>query len=127
MAKTMALERVKPIFIRPPRPIIVRRASRVIKKVKHHARRAKDFISSHEIKTALGGAALGFIHKQFPNLPAIPLLGKNGTVALLAYLGRRRVPLANDVLIAALVVSGYELASENKISGPDENGWNAGV
>jgi len=70
---------------------------------------------------ALGGAALGFLEKQFPTLPTIPLIGRKGTIAVIAYFvakkGGSLAHIARDVGIAAAAISGYELGGTGKISG----------
>lgn len=71
--------------------------------------------------SALGGAALGFIEKSFPNLPTVPVIGRKGTIAIGAYLLSKRGGLGGsllrDVAIAAAVLAGYELGKEGHISG----------
>lgn len=70
---------------------------------------------------ALGGAALGFLEKQFPTLPTIPLIGRKGTIAVIAYFvakkGGSLAHIARDVGIAAAAISGYELGGTGRISG----------
>jgi hypothetical protein len=34
---------------------------------------------------AAGAVAVGFIEKQFPTMPTLPVLGKKGTIAAVAY------------------------------------------
>ena len=69
--------------------------------------------------TALGGAALGFVEKQWPNAPTLPLLGRAGTIALAAYFfgGKSKPGLMRDIAIAGAVVAGYELGKTGKIAG----------
>jgi hypothetical protein len=71
--------------------------------------------------TALGGAALGFVEKQWPNAPTLPLLGRAGTIALAAYFfgGKSKPGLMRDIAIAGAVVAGYELGKTGKIAGDD--------
>lgn len=69
---------------------------------------------------AIGGAVLGFIDKQFPTLPTIPLLGKPGTIALLAYFAGKQgfAPgIARDVALAGAAIAGHELGLLGRISG----------
>lgn len=70
---------------------------------------------------AIGGAAVGFIEKQFPTLPTIPLVGKKGTIAIGAYFiakkGGSLGHIARDVCIAAAVLAGHDLGASGKISG----------
>jgi hypothetical protein len=109
---------------RPPAPIIRVSAPRAVAKKKHHRRRSGG--GSHELSqktmlgSAIGGAALGFIEKSFPNLPTVPLIGRKGTIALAAYVLHRRGTgggILRDVAIAAAVLAGYELGKDGKISG----------
>jgi hypothetical protein len=68
----------------------------------------------------LGGAVLGFIDKTFTTLPTIPILGRAGTIAMVAYFmsGRGGMgAIARDVALAGAAVAGYELGKEGKISG----------
>jgi hypothetical protein len=69
------------------------------------------------IGMAVGGFAVGFIEKTFPNLPAIPLIGKKGAIALGAYLFAGKHPIVADVGLAAASISGYQLGSVGTISG----------
>lgn len=109
---------------RPPAPIIRVSAPRAAKPKKHHRRRSS--AGSHELSqktmlgSAIGGAALGFIEKSFPNLPTVPLIGRKGTIALAAYVLHRRGTgggILRDVAIAAAVLAGYELGKDGRISG----------
>lgn len=109
---------------RPPAPIIRVSAPRAVAKKKHHRRRSGG--GSHELSqktmlgSAIGGAALGFIEKSFPNLPTVPLIGRKGTIAIAAYMLHKRGTgggILRDVAIAAAVLAGYELGKDGKISG----------
>jgi hypothetical protein len=70
---------------------------------------------------ALGGALLGFIEKQFPTLPTVPLIGRKGTIALIAYFvakkGGTLATIARDVGLAAAAIAGNELGATGKVSG----------
>ena len=68
----------------------------------------------------MGGAALGFLEKTFPNLPTVPFIGRKGTIAIGAYFLHKRGTgggILRDVAIAAAVLAGYELGKDGKISG----------
>ena len=69
----------------------------------------------------LGGAAVGFIQKQFPNLPSVPMVGKKGSIAIAGYFLAKRggslSHLARDVAVAAAVLAGEELGRSGTISG----------
>jgi hypothetical protein len=99
------------------KPIIIR-STKIVKAKRHHkGHRGSSFLSGVQMKAAIGGAALGFLKKQFPSLPHLPVLGQNGTVALAAYALRGKVPFAEDVMLAALVVAGYQFAETGTVEG----------
>jgi hypothetical protein len=68
---------------------------------------------------ALGGFIYGYIEKTFgPQLPALPLIGKTGAIALAAFfLGGKNPGLIADVGNAASVIAGYSFGSTGKVSG----------
>jgi hypothetical protein len=113
---------------RPPAPIIRVSAPRAAKAKKHHRRRSGHAVGLDQktmLGLALGGAALGFIEKTFPNLPTVPLIGRKGTIAIGAYILHRRGTgggILRDVALAAAVMAGYELGKDGKISGDDVDG-----
>lgn len=109
---------------RPPAPIIRVSAPRAIAKKKHHRRRHSsgggELSQKNMLGLALGGAALGFIEKTFPNLPTVPFIGRKGTIAIGAYMLHKRGTgggILRDVALAAAVLSGYELGLKGSISG----------
>lgn len=81
-------------------------------------------ISNESIQMAVGGALYGFAVKQglIDKLPAIPVLGRTGTAAiLLDYWSRHGGgQLAHRAARAAAAIAGYQLGHDGKISG-DEN------
>lgn len=80
-------------------------------------------ISSDSVQMAIGGALYGFAVKQglVDKLPAIPVLGRTGTAAiLLDYWARHGGgQLAHRAARAAAAIAGYQLGHEGKISGDD--------
>src|SRR4029077_4004812 len=91
---------------------------------KHHRRRSSGAGGALTPKVmmgaAVGGAIFGFIEKTFPTLPAIPLIGRSGTVAVTAYILQKKMgggSIVRDVGLAAAVIAGYELGKDGKISG----------
>jgi hypothetical protein len=78
---------------------------------------ASGSLRNRMIGMAVGGFAVGFLEKTFPNLPAIPLIGKKGAIALGAYLFAGKHPIVADVGLAAASISGYQLGSVGVISG----------
>lgn len=69
------------------------------------------------MSSALGGAIYGFIIKQFPTLPTVPMLGQAGTVALAAYFFGGKHKIIGDVGVAAAAIAGFQLGSEGHIHG----------
>jgi len=113
-----AIVRVKAV-----KPIVLRQ-TKIVHAKRHHKRGGRGMLGGllggggPEMKVAMGGAALGFIHKQFgAQLPHMPMVGTNGTIALVAYFLRGKVPFASEVASAAIAVSAYEFASTGAISG----------
>jgi hypothetical protein len=115
---------VRAVPMRASAPVIRVSAPRAPSRKKH--RRSHSVGGSAKVtqKTmmaaAIGGAALGFVDKNFPTLPTIPMLGRAGTIALVAYMlaGRGGLgTIAKDVALAGAAVAGYELGKEGKISG----------
>lgn len=70
--------------------------------------------------TAIGGLAYGFVEKQFPNLPTMPMLGKSGTVAAAMYFLNPSNNILKDMGIAAAAIAGYQLGATGKVSGDDD-------
>jgi hypothetical protein len=72
---------------------------------------------------AIGGLVLGFLDKQGTTmqLPTIPVLGKAGTIAVVAhFLGKGKVGIVTDIRNAAAVVAAYEYGSTGKVAGDDD-------
>lgn len=70
---------------------------------------------------AVGGFALGFLEKSFPNLPSLPVVGRKGAITLGAYFLRNHSPILADVALAGAAISGYQLGSTGTISGDDDD------
>lgn len=79
------------------------------------------------VACGLGGAAVGYIEKVFPNLPQLTFLGKKGTIAALAYVLRRQLPYAREIAISAAAISGYEFGKTGSVSGADDDYWDPGI
>jgi hypothetical protein len=117
-------ERVTPAPIR----ISVPRAA-PIKRVKHRRRHhassrggmggATGAMSmSRSGALALGGFVYGYIEKNVPQVPTLPLVGKSGAIALIAYfMGGKSPGIIADVGNAASVIAGYSFGSTGKVSG----------
>jgi hypothetical protein len=110
-------------IIRAPAPIIRVSAPRAVTKHKKkgHRRSAASGGSLGKRATGalVGGWVLGYIDKNFPTLPVIPMLGKAGTIAGASYLlaTKMHVKFAADVCLAAASVAGYEMATTGHILG----------
>lgn len=109
------------IRIAAPRaaPIAKRRRGRT--SFRRRAASVGGFISQHNIDMAMGGALFGFAVKSglVQKLPAIPLIGRTGTAALLLdywakHGGGQTVQRAAS---AAAVLAGYQLGSTGSITG----------
>lgn len=72
------------------------------------------------IATGLGGLIYGFIEKTWPNMPTIPILGKSGTIAGIAYFLGPRHQIVRDVGIAAAAIAGYSFGKTGAVSGWEE-------
>jgi len=110
--------------VRQAAPIIRVSAPRTTKKKHHRRSRVGGGGGTLNQKTmmaaAIGGAVMGFVDKNFPTLPTLPLLGRAGTIALAAYMlsGRGGIgSIARDVALAGAAVAGYELGKTGAVSG----------
>jgi hypothetical protein len=78
-------------------------------------------VSNETVQMAVGGALYGFAVKSgvIAKLPAIPVLGRTGTAAiLLDYWSRHGGgQMAGRAARAAAAIAGYQLGAEGKISG----------
>lgn len=120
---------VRTIPVRAPAPVIriaAPRAPTAAKsKRRSHRRSSGGGITGKTVLSAgIGGAALGFIEKTFPNIPTVPVLGRAGTIALAAYFLSRRGGtgmggIARDVALAAASIAGYQLGKTGKVSGDE--------
>lgn len=122
-----ALARYAP---RMPKPIVIK-TTKVVK-AKHrrgHRHGGGSALGGLTNKTRMGiiaGAfAVGVLEKQgiMQNLPALPFIGRTGTIGVAAYLisngGRNK--LADEICTAALVIAAHELASTGSILGGQES------
>jgi hypothetical protein len=120
-----ALARRAPIV----KPIIVKPAAIVVKKTKHKKHRGGGvsglvggFLSGHRTELALGALGVGFLEKQnmLSNLPALPIVGRKGTIALAAhFISGGKPGLASSICTAALVLAAHEFGQTGSISGTD--------
>lgn len=106
-----------------PRPIVVAAPRRVSRR-RSGGGGGRSSGGKEIVASVIAGAAIGIIEKQsfFASLPAIPLLGKKGTIAVLAYIWRRNggPDMARDVALVAAGLSGYQFAKDGRIDGDDD-------
>jgi hypothetical protein len=69
------------------------------------------------IAYGVGGFAVGFLEKSFPNLPTLPIVGKKGAIAIAAHFLKGKHPIIGDIGRAAAAISGYELGKLGTVSG----------
>jgi hypothetical protein len=122
MAKTRSAGMVRYVAPRASAPIIIRSSPRAAPKKKKHHRKGHGggaLTQTRMIELAVGGAAYGFIEKQFgAQLPTLPIVGRAGTLTLLAYyMAKGKGGIMRDVAICGAVLSGYQIGSTGKISG----------
>jgi hypothetical protein len=133
--KTRSHSRAPLALYRPsmPKPIVIR-TTKVVKAKNHHHRRGGsggglalgNLMSKQRMGIVAGALAVGFLEKQgfMANLPALPFVGRTGTIGLGAYLlsngGKNK--LADEICTAALVIAAHELGSTGTIVGADGSG-----
>lgn len=112
-----------------PAPIVRIAAPRVVKARRRHRRRRASsggrigggLISNESVQLAIGGALYGYAVKAgiVAKLPALPLLGRTGTAAIvLDYFGRHGGgQMCVKAAHAAAAIAGYQLGSEGTITG----------
>ena len=133
MAKKKSTAIARPTYyaqpIRTPAPI-VRVSVPGLSKKKPTARRRKGgggggggSLGAEVMGAALTAGAIGLAEKSglMDKLPAIPVIGRKGTLAVAAYFWARNGggKIARDVAICAAVLSLYEYAKDGTISGAD--------
>lgn len=129
MAKTKTHHSTALALHRAPRaaaPIIVRvrEPGTSRRKGKGHHKGGKRLSTEKTLMgLVMGGLALGFIDKpgSLPvAIPTVPILGKAGTIAVIAhFVGKGRAGIATDIRNAAAVVASYEFGSKGSVSGDE--------
>jgi len=67
---------------------------------------------------ALGGFIYGYLEKNVTQIPTLPLIGKSGAIALIAYfMGGKSPGIIADIGNAASVIAGYSFGSTGRVSG----------
>jgi hypothetical protein len=124
MAKTRTASKTKTIvrYMPPPRPITRRAPARAAKHhhKKHHRGHGRGSSEKVLMGLAVGGLILGYLDKTGStiSIPTVPVLGKAGTIAVVAHLfGKGRAGLVTQIRDAAAVVAAYEFGKEGKVSG----------
>jgi hypothetical protein len=65
----------------------------------------------------LGGLIYGFVEKQWPDMPEIPVVGKSGTIAIACYFFGPRSGIVRDIGLAAASIAGYTFGKTGEVSG----------
>lgn len=114
-------------IVRAPAPIVRVSAPRAPAKRRRSSPRRRSsgglggIVSNETVQMAIGGALYGYAVKSgiVAKLPAIPVLGRTGTAAiLLDYFSRHGGgQLAGRAARAAAAIAGYQLGSNGKIEG----------
>ncbi len=108
-----------------PTSIVVRAPAAARAVAKRHRRAATHHESSGSpFEYALAGAALGFLDKtaEERKWPTVPMLGRTGTIGLVAYLARKHTPWAGKLARAGFTVAGYQFLRHGKVEGDDTVG-----
>lgn len=70
---------------------------------------------------AAGGAIVGYLEKHFgSSIPNVPFVGKKGAIALAVLFLKPKNAWLQDAGKAAAAISGYQLGSEGKVTGPGD-------
>lgn len=115
--------RPAPITIRVPRAPAARPSRR--RRGRSRGRRGG---GAGIMSMAVGGAVVGFVEKSevLKDVPSLPMVGKKGTIAIIAYVWARHGGggnLAWDVAKAAAALAGYQFGKEGKIEGHYDEDW----
>lgn len=110
-----------------PKPTIIRVSAGGTKKHskgrrRHHGH-TQSSLQKEMVAAAIGGYVIGFIEKQFPTLPTLPVVGKKGAIAGIGYAlagkGGTIGKIARDVAMVAAGLAGYEYGSTGKVTGDE--------
>lgn len=113
-------------YPRAPAPIVRVAVPRALPARRHRRRRSGGsvgggFVSSDVVQAVIGGALYGFAVKSglVAKLPAIPIIGRTGTAALLLdYFARHGGGhWARSASRSAAAIAGYQLGAEGAIQG----------
>ena len=105
------------------RPIIIRQpvARRTVRRARRRASAGLKVAGESPVTIVLGGVALGFIDGEFEkrDWPTFPVIGRAGTIGLIAYLLRKKHAIFRQVAVAGLTVAGYQFARTGEVAGDD--------
>jgi hypothetical protein len=110
------------------RPLVLKVPSPIRHKTHHHhsGRSSLGGVFSQK-RTALmvGAFAVGVLEKQgiMSQLPALPFIGRTGTIGLAAHMLAHGPGLADDIATAAFVIAAHELGSTGTIVGGEGDDW----
>jgi hypothetical protein len=116
---------------RAPAAIVVRTRTAPAKRRRSHRRRRSSgsvggVLGNNTIQYAIGGALYGFAVKQglVAKLPAIPVIGRTGTAAILLnyWAGHGGGDMVRKAATAAACIAGYQLGAEGHVTGDDMSG-----
>jgi len=65
----------------------------------------------------IAGFGYGYIEKSFPNLPTLPVVGRAGTIAVIAKMAIGKVPYAREVCMFAAGLAGYQMGTQGHVLG----------
>lgn len=98
-------------------------SGRLARHVKRGARRITSEASQnkHRFGAIAAGFALGYMQKNGWSLPAIPMLGQAGTLAVAAYFGGKwmKSRMLSHAATGLAAVAAYELGKDGSIAGYD--------
>lgn len=65
----------------------------------------------------IGGAILGYLDKNGTQIPTVPMLGRAGTLAVIAYFLRGKSPYISHAAAGFAAIAAYEFTREGSVSG----------
>lgn len=124
MAKRTSTAIVRATPTVPTIRLAVPRAAPLARAPKRHGKRRSSGIMSAgvtPIKAGLTAALIGYTEKSgiLDNLPEVPVVGRKGTLAIIAYFWAKNGGgnLARDIALVSAAIAGYELGKTGSITG----------
>jgi hypothetical protein len=129
MARKATASRATPAIVvtTPAAPVRRRRSGGTTRRRPTKSRRrtlngGKASFKSRLMGVAMGGAAFGFVMKQWGDkIPNLPLIGRSGAVALGCYMFAGNSKLVQDMGIASAAIAGYSFAKTGVVEGDDDD------